>query len=175
MKNRNGTEGLTQKQVEALIADVVAIQKRIEASTVSLSDAERRATTKMRPGGETVVGKLVQLADQHGVALPDVTAASIAADLAVVQRLRPLGEVLRQVSQRVDDTIRYHQGACWWAATALYTALARIAQGNPEVEGALRPVVAFFALGSRKKAPAPQGTSPPQDPPAGTPPVKSAA
>jgi hypothetical protein len=36
-------------------------------------------------------------------------------------------------------------------------------------------VIAFFALGSRKKAPAPQGTSPPQDPPAGTPPVKSAA
>ena len=175
MKNRTRTEVPTQKQVEGLIADVTAIQKRIEASTVSLSDAERRATTKMRPGGEAVVATLVQLADQHGVTLPDVTAATIANDLAKAQRLRPLGEVLRQVSQRVDDTILHHQGACWWAATALYTALARIAQGNPDVEGALRPVKAFFAIGNRKKTPPPDSQPPPQGTPSGTPPVKSAA
>jgi hypothetical protein len=172
MRNQPRDEGPTQKQVDALIADVMAIQKRIEGFTVSLTDAERRGITKMRPGGEGVVATLVQVAQQHDVKLPEVSATGIAGDLALAQRLRPLGEATRQLFRRVEDTILNAQGDCWWSATALYTALSRIAAGNATLQASLRSVVAFFATGPRKKTP-PHGTpvTPPVTPPAAPPAV----
>jgi hypothetical protein len=70
------------------------------------------------------------------------------------------------VRRRLDDSILNARSECWWSATALYTALARVADGNPELESALAPVVGFFAIGKRKK---------PQPPTPSTPPIKSAA
>jgi hypothetical protein len=49
---------------------------------------------------------------------------------------------------------------CWWLATALYTALARVADGNPELEAALAPVIGFFATGKRKKGQPPAPSTP---------------
>jgi len=154
----------TQKQVDALIAEVVALQKRVEGFTVSLTREQRVGTTKMRPGGEGIVATLAQLAEQRGIALPEVSGPAMTANLATVQRLRPLVDTTRQLLQRLEDTVTNAQSESWWAATALYTALARVAAASPELQAALRPVVAFFATGSRKKTPAPV-----------TPPASSAA
>jgi hypothetical protein len=91
----------------------------------------------------------------------------VTGSLTLAQRLRPLAEASRQLSRRLDDTILNARSECWWSATALYTALARVATGNPELEAALAPVVDFFAIGKRKKQQ--------QQPPPSTPPVKSVA
>jgi len=156
MKDRTGV-GMapTQKQVDAVIAEVVAVQKRVEGFTVSLTREQRVATTKMRPGGEGIVATLAQLAEQRGIALPEVSVPEMTANLATAQRLRPLVDTTRQLLKRLEDTVTNAQGESWWAATALYTALSRVAAASPELEAALRPVVAFFATGSRKKTPAP--------------------
>jgi len=157
MKDRTGP-GLVapkQKQVDALIAEVVALQKRVEGFTVSLTREQRVGTTKMRPGGEGIVATLAQLAEQQGIALPGVSVPAMTANLVTVQHLRPLVDATRQLLHRLEDTVMNSQSESWWAATALYTALSRVAAASPELEAALRPVVAFFATGSRKKTPAP--------------------
>jgi len=71
-------------------------------------------------------------------------------------------DVTQQLLRRLEDTVTNAQSESWWAATALYTALARVAVASPELQAALRPVVEFFAIGRRKKTPAP--VTPPKPP-----------
>jgi hypothetical protein len=101
------------------------------------------------------VALVAQVAEQHGIALPNCTGAGTAANLALAQRLRPLADASRQLTRLLDDTITSARGDCWWSATALYTALARVANNQPEVEAALEPVVSFFARGRRSRRAAP--------------------
>ena len=168
---KTGSEGVqvpTEKQVQALIADVAAIQKRIEGFTISLTTAQRTQTTRMRPGGENIVATLSNLATEHGLELPAVNTDDMEAHLTVAKRVRPLAETTRQLLGRLDDTITNAQSECWWAATALYTGLARVADADPGLERALQPIVSFFAIRKRKKGPDTPGTP-------SVPPAKSAA
>src|SRR5215831_1288584 len=105
-----GAQVPTEKQVQALIADVAAIQKRIEGFTTSLSTAQRASTPKMRTGGESIVATLSQLADQRGIVLPEVSSAGMTATLTLAQRLRPLADASRQLTRRLEDTITSAQG-----------------------------------------------------------------
>lgn len=152
----------TAKQIESLMADVAAIGKRVEAFTVTLSATERLGILKMRSGGEQVIATIGQLASQHEVSLPNTDAATMNAALQRFQRLRPLLEAIQRLERRVDDTVLTAKSASWNDACALYTALARSASANPDIETALRPVVAFFSLGGRRKTPLP--SAPPSAP-----------
>ena len=158
----------TEKQVEALIAGVTAIQKQLEGFTISLTNAQRRATTKMRPGGEKIVAAVAKLAVERGLVLPEVNIDDMAASLELADRLRPLGDTTRALLRRLDDTITNAQSDCWWSATALYTMLSRVAAASPDLQAALQPATAFFARGKRRKGPATPVTP-------ATPPAKSAA
>jgi hypothetical protein len=149
----------TEKEVQVLIEQVAAIQQQIESFTTTLTRADRLATTKMRVGGEKIVATLAQLAEEQAVALPSASGEEMTASLTLAQRLEPLTEASRQLTRRLEDTVINARSECWWSTTALYTALARIAAGNHEIEVALAPVVAFFAIGKRKK------TEPPPPPP----------
>ena len=172
MRDRAGGAPMpTDTQVQALTADVVAILERVDTFATALSTAQRSAAPKMRAGGANIVATVAQLAEQFGMALPAVSAAEMTANLALAQRLRPLADMSRQLTRRLEDTITNAQGDCWWAATALYSALARVSDANPALELALRPVVAFFARGKRKKAP----PTPAKPPGSSTPPMASAA
>jgi hypothetical protein len=75
-------------------------------------------------------------------------------DLLVAQRLRPLADAVKSVQQRLDDTVLEAQSECWWAATAFYTSLSRMMDADAKLEVALKPIIAFFAIGRRKAAPA---------------------
>ena len=155
MQNRVGDVIPSEKQVESLVEDIQAIQKKIEKFTVSLTSEERLASAKMRTGGEGVVAAVAQLAEQHEIALPQITVEAMMADLTLAQRLRPMAHAVRELSQRLDDTILTAQGECWWSATAFYTTLARVAAVSPALQQALRPIIDFFAHGPRKKPDAP--------------------
>jgi hypothetical protein len=169
MKVRAGSPQVpTEKQVQALIADLSAIQRRIEVFTISLTSTQRQATTKMRPGGDNIVALLAKLAKERGIALPEINVDDMSANLTVAKQLRPLADTSRQLQQRLDDTITNAQSDCWWTATALYSALARIAEGSPDLQTALQPAISFFARGRRKK-----GSATPVTPPVT--PTKSAA
>jgi len=104
------------------------------------------------------VALLSKLAEERGIVLPDISVAEMTASLTVAKMLRPLADTTRQMQQRLDDTITNAQSDCWWTATTLYTALARIAEGSPDLQVALQPAFSFFARGKRKKGPAPPVT-----------------
>jgi len=154
MQDRVGGTIPSEKEVDALIADIQDIESRIKKYTVLLTKGERGATTKFRRGGELIVGTLAVLADEHGIKLPKITTEGMKADLLLAQRLRPLADAVKSVQQRLDDTILEAQSECWWAATAFYTSLSRMMDADAKLEAALRPIIEFFAIGRRKVAPA---------------------
>lgn len=155
MQDKVGSNVPTEQEIQNLVDDLKALQAKVEAYTISLTTEERSATTKMRIGGEGVVGTIGTLATDHKLSLPEISVEAMNADLLLAQRLRPLASAAGAFAQRLDDTILEAQSECWWAATAFYTTLARLSGANATMQSALKPVVDFFAVGRRKpKAPA---------------------
>lgn len=154
MQDKVGSKVPTEKEIQKLVDDLKALQAKVEEYTISLTTEERSATTKMRTGGEGVVGTIGTLATDHKISLPEISVDAMNADLLLAQRLRPLAAAAGAFAQRLDDTILEAQSECWWAATAFYTTLARVSGANATMQAALKPVVDFFAVGRRKpKAP----------------------
>lgn len=141
----------SEKEIEQLVAQIRTIEGKLEKYTVLLTLEQRKATTKMRSGGDRIVPQVGALATEHGVALPGVTVDGMQADLLLAQRLAPLSAAVGGLQQRLDDTILEAQSECWWAATALYSALARASGAIPKLQAALKPIVEFFAVGRRTK------------------------
>lgn len=140
----------SEKEIDQLIAQIQAIEGKVEKYTTLLSVAQRKATTKMRSGGDLIVPQLGTLATAHGVTMPGISVDGMLADLTLAERLKPLATAAGGLKQRLDDTVLEAQSECWWAATALYTALARATGASPALETALKPIIAFFAVGRRK-------------------------
>ena len=63
---------------------------------------------------------------------------------------------LDDIGLMVSDTTSEAEAECWWAATALYSTLARTKGADRPLEAALKPVVDFFATGPRKLRGAPE-------------------
>jgi hypothetical protein len=159
MQDKVGSKVPSADEVAQVVADVRALGDRLAPYTVTLSAHERGATVKMRTGGENIVAQVGALAQAHGITLPQVSVDGMLADLRLAQRLRSLASAVEQLSQRLNDTVPEAQSECWWATTALYTALSRVAGANASLESELKPVVEFFAAGRRKKpAGSPMGT-----------------
>ncbi|MEP7121425.1 MAG: hypothetical protein ABJE95_10965 [Byssovorax sp.] len=156
MEDRVGGTIPSEKEIDALRADIQSVETRLKKYTVLLTKQERGATTKFRKGGELIVGTLAVLAEQHGIKLPKISAEGMKADLLLAQRLRPLAVEVEGLKQRLDDTVLEAQSECWWAATAFYTALSRMIDADPKLEAAMGPIVEFFAVG-RRKVKAPEG------------------
>lgn len=150
MQDRVGEVIPSEKDIAKLVEELEAIEAKIEKFTVVLTSDERSSTTKMRSGGENVVGDIATLTTSHGVALPKISVDGMKRDLLLAQRLRPLATQATKLAQRLDDTILQAQSECWWAATAFYSALARISGADAALQKAMEPIVAFFAVGRRK-------------------------
>jgi hypothetical protein len=154
MKNRVGHVIPSTDDIQRLVKDVEAVGSKIEKYAVTLSAEERKHTTKMRVRGERIVELVGELATRHEVALPRISVDDMNDDLVLAQRIAPLAQALAKVSQKVADTILQAQSECWWAATAFYSALSRLSDADPELEGALKPAVEFFARRPRSEPPA---------------------
>jgi hypothetical protein len=150
MEDKVGEVIPSEKEIAKLVEEIEAVEKKIEKYTVALSSEQRTGTTKMRIGGENVVGQVGTLANNHGLKLPKISVEGMNADLTLAQRIRPLAAAAARLSQRLDDTVLEAQSECWWAATAFYTALARIASADPVLEKAMEPLIKFFAVGRRQ-------------------------
>lgn len=151
MQNRVGNVIPSEQDIEQLVKDIESVAERMEQFTVMLSAEERRHTTKMRARGNEVVELVGDLATRHEVALPRISVDDMRDDLALAQRLAPLAKALDNISQKVADTILLAQSECWWAATAFYSALTRLADADPELEAALKPAIEFFARRRRSE------------------------
>jgi hypothetical protein len=159
MQDKVGSQVPSADEIAKAVLDVRALLDRIAPYTVTLSAEERAATVKMRTGGENVVAQIGALAQAHAITLPQVSVDGMLADLTLAQRLRPLANAVEQLSQRLGDAVLEAQSECWWATTALYTALSRVAGANATLESELKPVVEFFAVGRRKRPATPAQAS----------------
>ena len=108
----------------------------------------------MRSMGERIVGLIGGLAAQHEVSLPRISVDDMNSDLALAQRLAPLARAVSNLSQTLSDTILQAQSECWWAATAFYSALARLSSADAKLESSLKPAIEFFARRRRTSFPA---------------------
>lgn len=126
----------------ALVSSITAFVSPID-DVVSPIDA----------GGEKIALLLAELATKHGVTLPKISVEEMKADLTLASRLSSLAADVHAYAQRLDDTSLEANSEAWWAATAFYTALARMAPADPALQSALAPAVEFFAVGRRKAAP----------------------
>jgi hypothetical protein len=160
MQDRVGSVVPSEKEVAKLIDELHALQKKIEKFTIALSTEDRKHTLRFRPGGERIIALVGDLVTKHALQLPKVSVDAMKADLALSQRLAALDTAAQTFAQRIADTRLEAEAESWWAATAYYTALARMADAEPELANALRTVVDFFATGRRSKKAAAEQTDP---------------
>jgi hypothetical protein len=155
MEHRVGDPLPSEGDVDKLVNDVGTIRTKTEKFCVALTTEERKKAVKFREGGDAIVALVGKLLDEHGVTLPDVTRDGMTADVQLARRIEPLRASIASLLQLLDDTILEAQSEAWWAATAGYTALARMSKGNARLEADLRPAVEFFRLGKRTPKPTP--------------------
>jgi hypothetical protein len=153
MDNKVGDKIPTPKQIEKALTAIRDARKVLAPFLISLSADQRKRLIRFRPGGETVVSKVGEAASKRDVSLPGISVENMQADLALVHALAPVAAELETFTAEVDDTVLEAEAECWWAATAFYSSLSRIQATDPKLESELKPVVDFFALGRRKKAP----------------------
>ena len=150
MQNLVGDYVPSEAEIEKLVKEVEAIQTKLEKYCVSLTADDRQKAIKIRTGGRTIVSLIGTLLEKHGVILPDVSREAMNADMELAERLAPLAAALGAVNQLVDDTILEAHSEAWWAATAGYSTLQRMASQTAGLGAALAPAVEFFRLGKRK-------------------------
>ena len=139
----------SDKDILGLIEQLQAVFDTLECFTVALTPDDRKRAIRWRPGSEGIILLLAELAGERGLALPGICLERMKVDRQLAARLAPLATAAEAVTQRLRDTILDAQSECWWAATAYYTALARMADADPTLARRLRPVVEFFATGRR--------------------------
>jgi hypothetical protein len=163
MEDKVGGVVPSEKEIAKLVDEVRALQDKVARFTVNLSLDERKSTLKFRPGGERIVMLMSQLAHEHGVQLPGISVDAMKADLTLGERIAPLAQAVDALAQTLADTVLEAQSECWWAATAFYSALARLTSGSAKLQAALQPAVDFFAIGRRRvrAAAAPPSSSTP--------------
>ena len=172
MENRVGDHLPSSADIDTWVQGMKDLKSKLELYCVDLTAEERQRVPKLQGGGEEIARLVGKLLGDHGITLPDVSAAGIEADLTLAARLAPVRDVLTQVLQTVNDTMLEAYGEAWWAATAGYTALSRMSGGNARLESDLKPAREYFRRGKTKKkgaatSPAGGGTAIPSTGPTG--------
>ena len=149
MENKVGDTVPSEDTINATNEELTKARQKLKPFLVSLSVEERRRALRFRPGGEAIVALMAKLARQTGVSLPGVSVEGMEGDLALSKTLSSVEENAQVLLDAVFDTRLQALSEAWWAATALYTSLSRVADSDPELARALKPATEFFAVGRR--------------------------
>ena len=149
MENKVGDTVPSEDTINATNEELTKARQKLKPFLVSLSVEERRRALRFRPGGEAIVALMAKLARQTGVSLPGVSVEGMEGDLALSKTLSSVEENAQVLLDAVSDTRLQALSEAWWAATALYTSLSRVADSDPELARALKPATEFFAVGRR--------------------------
>lgn len=156
MENKIGNVQLTEREREAVVKELAALDARVaKVADVHLDPQDRRSILKMRPGGEKQIPLIARLATERGVVIPTMSVDGMNADLEIAQSLRVLLSAADSLRQRIEDGVLEAEAECWSAATAFYSVLSSMAARDPQLANALRPATDFFATGRRRPKPAP--------------------
>ncbi|HEY2509425.1 MAG TPA: hypothetical protein VGI39_01090 [Polyangiaceae bacterium] len=146
------TPAVTDAQLAAMLAQLDGIAVIIAADATPLTIQQRRGLAKMRPGAEPLAPQIMKLAERYGVVLPGATAASVKADLALVQQLASLQSRLGTVLGLIGDVSAEARSRVWRAAGAAYSALVRLVPQYPALQRELAPMATLLAV-KHKDAP----------------------
>jgi len=140
----------TPAELDKFVEKAKALHAQMCTWGITLSKDERRRAVNFRPGGDTVVELVGRIADQEEVVVPGRTTDDMRESLDVAKRLRPAIGIVSGILQTLEDTARLASSDCWKTTTKYYTTLGRAAKDAPDLEGALKPAVEFFATKKSK-------------------------
>jgi hypothetical protein len=169
MDNKVGENLPTSARTQAWTTQLKDLRAEMGKYTIKLSSDERKHLAQFRPGGESIVALVGDLAVKYGIHLPDMPINGMRDDLTLVQRLAPLYSELSLLLSQVDDTIAQARSEAWQAATGNYSVLSRVAAANPSLAKELEPAKEFFAR-RRRATGAPAVSGNPESAPANGPP-----
>ena len=151
MKNLVGSVIPSEAQIKDWQDRFQKLADEIEPYTIKLSADDARHLLRFRPGGETIVALVADLATKYGIALPDMPVEGMQADLTLAQRLAPVASSVGLIADRLNDTLGQARSETWQAATGNYSVLVRVSAANPSLEKEMEPARAFFARRSKSQ------------------------
>jgi hypothetical protein len=160
MNNRVGDNVPAADALSQLLATLLALIGALRAFCITLSTDERKGLLHARVGSEPHIARLREIAEEHGVHLPNIPLAGMLNDLALFTALRPFQDALRVALQLVNDTAGQAESEAWEAFLAYYGTLTGMAKSQPVIAVQMKPIVEFMALGPRKKGEEPAKPAP---------------
>ena len=158
MENRVGDKIPEAAESAALVEQTKNMGAALEEYSVLLTPEERQRALKMPGGGADIAQLVVSLLRKHKVALPNISADDIEADLLLASRLRPLIPALERVLRLAGDGILEAESEAWYSTTAGYTALVRLSGTDAALLADLKPAMDFFGVGRKRKPRTPAPT-----------------
>lgn len=152
MDNRVGT-GLDPDRAKLLRQQLLDITAELRAVGVSLLPEERARLSRPRAGSEAHARTIARLVAQRGLSLPETPINQIEEDLALIEQLRPLAELLQAALQLVRDTIDQAESEYWEGFLLYRGVLSSLAARLPEVAAEIKEVDAFLGVGRRRPRP----------------------
>ena len=150
--------GLTQAEIQTCLDHAQAIADVLAPYAVTLTTAQRRAQTKYRKEGDTVIPVLARLATASGLASTALDVHTMQKQVELATALQPLHTTVKTLSDTIGDTVLSAHGDAWNTATTLHGALVRVSKRNLGLRRDMEAVASAFTR--RKKGAADSAAAP---------------
>lgn len=158
MENRVGDNAPSAAKLQSLLKQLQSVTEELQKFGVMLTKEERMATLRPRRDSEPMQRLVYTLAQKKSLELDGFPLSGMLNDMNLVQSLEPFDSAMSVGKQLVSDTLLQADTEGWQAFLAYYGVLSSMAQRDPELAAALKPVVSFMKTGPRKadRAPTPE-------------------
>jgi len=154
--------GLTQADIQTCLDHVQAIATVLAPYAITLTTEQRRAQTKYRKEGDSVIPTLARLATTAGLASVALDVNTMQQQVELANVLLPLHTSVKTLSDTIGDTVLSAHGEAWSTATTLHGALVRVSKRNLGLRRDMEVVASAFTRrkkGAANSAAAPTATT----------------
>ncbi len=149
---------LSQEDIQTCLDHAQAIANVLAPYAVTFTTAERRAQTKYRKEGDTVIPILARLATASGLVSSALDVDTMKKQAELAATLQPLHTTVKTLSDTIGDTVLSAHGDAWHTATTLHGALVRVSKRNLKLRRDMEVVAGAFTR--RKKGAAQSAAAP---------------
>lgn len=141
----------TEEEFREMSEQLRSLINKIRTFGVALTKAQRKALNNPRRGSEEMVHLVLDLAEQEGVKVKNVTRQGILDDLRLAKAALNLFNLFTVGQQLAKDTLRQAKSEYWEGTLAIYRVLQALAESNPDLAQQIDPMVQFMALGPQQE------------------------
>ena len=153
MENKVGDNVPKQQKLDAILAKLTDALKELKEFCITLPSEERTQLLHPRRGGDDKVERAHELCTRYGVSVKHVPLEGMMNDLRLAKQLRPFVTLIQSALTLVSDTTSQAQSEYWQAFLALYGALVKASEHDPELAAEVKDLEEFMAAhGKRRKA-----------------------